>query len=80
MAASYSYGPRVKTGQANLINFYLSPFLVFDSMRVADQNRLNNKKLKIIINNKFTNFIFCRIKFSFKYLLFILKFFKHFIK
>ena len=40
----------------------------------------DSKKLKIIINNTFINFIYCKIKFSLKYLEFILMFLKDYIK
>ena len=52
-------------GRPNSANFYSDPFLLAQSdlMRVVGQNGSDIKILKLIINNNFTNFIFCKIKF-----------------
>ena len=48
----------VKMSWANSIHFWLVQF----SLMRPSQNEFNIKILKIIINNNFTNFIFCKIK------------------
>ena len=58
-------GLRAKMGRPNSANFYSDPFLLAQSylMRAVGQNGSDIKILKLIINNNFTNFIFCKIKF-----------------
>ena len=58
-------GSWVKIGRVNSTHFYLGLFLLarLGTMRATGQNEYDIKILKIIINNNFTNFIFCKIKF-----------------
>ena len=48
--------------EVNLINFSSDPFFINLVLYGSSQNRLDIKKLKIIINNSFTNFIFYKKK------------------
>ena len=58
-----------QNGLANSTQFYSSSFFVSPTLLCADyisklmKMGLTLKKLKIIINNNFTTFIFCKIKF-----------------